>query len=162
MSKNTIKLKKYVDIINEVEASGAVYPGMLVEFDSNGKVKAHSTVGGNAVKQFALEDALQGKGIDDLYAIGDLVQVWSCVPGEEVYAILADGQSVAIGDFVESNGTGMLQKYEMESAETVEYPNAIVGVVISEAVDASGSSGEESSGELGGLGYDKRVKIRIV
>lgn len=169
MAKNTIKLKKYVDIINEVEASAALYPGMLVELDSAGKVKPHSTAGGNAVKQFALEDALQGKGIDDQYASGDKVQVWSCVPGEEVYAILVDGQNVAIGDFVESNGEGMLQKHvsDVESFESAEagsitvYPLQIVGMVL-EAVDASGSSGTESSGELGALGYDKRVKIRIV
>jgi hypothetical protein len=152
MAKNTIKLKKYVDIINEVEASGVITPGMLLETDSDGKVKAHSSAGGNAVKQFALEDALQGNGIDDDYASGDKVQVWSCVPGEEVYALLKDGENVGIGDFLESAGAGMLQKHVTGSAGEVEYPAGIVAMVL-EALDLSGSSGEEPT---------NRVKIRIV
>jgi hypothetical protein len=166
MAKNTIKIKKYLDVINEYDAAAAITPGQLLELTSSETVQAHSSAGQNAPKYFALEDELQGNGIDDAYASGDKVQVWSCVPGEEVYAILADGENVAIGDLLESNGAGYLQAHvadteSFESAETgsiTVYPLQIVGQAL-EALDLSDSSGGESSGALG---YNKRIEIRIV
>ena len=77
MAFNTIKLKKYSDVIEEMIADAAIYPGMVVEMDSAAKVKVHATAGGNVVPvMVALEDELQGKGIDDAYATNDKVQVW--------------------------------------------------------------------------------------
>ena len=71
---NTIKSKKYLDIINERVANAAITPGMLIEIMSTNKVRAHATAQGNAAKIFALEDELQGKGIDDNYSALDPVQ----------------------------------------------------------------------------------------
>lgn len=158
MAYNSVVLKKYVDIQNEWDAAGAIFPGMLVELTSAGKVQAHSSAGGNAAKDFAKENALEGEGIDDAFAATDKVQVLTFLPGEEVYGILADGENVAIGDFLESNGAGYLQKHTAGSAGVVEYPNAIVGRSL-EAKDLSGRSGAESSGALG---YNKRIKVQIV
>jgi hypothetical protein len=158
MSKNTVKLKKYVDIVNEYEAAAAITPGMLLEMDSDGKVKAHATAGGNAEKMFALENELEGEGINDAYEADDPVQVWNAIPGEEVYAILADWYDVTTGDFLESNGTGYLQKHTEDSGSVTIYTNQIVGVAL-EDVDTSDSSGGESSGALG---YNKRIKIKVV
>lgn len=163
---NTIKLKKYVDIVNEYQAAAAITPGMLLELTSAGKMQAHSTAGGNAPRYIALENELEGEGIDDAYATNDYVQVWSGVMGEEAYMILADGENVSIGDLLESAGNGYLQKHtsDVESFESNEpgsitvYPEQIVAQAL-EALDLSGSSGEESSGTLG---YNKRIKVRIV
>ena len=107
---------------------------------------------------FALEDELQGKGINDNYSSGDLVSVWIPGRGDQVFAILADGENVAVGDLLESNGAGYLRKHTAGSAGVVEFPLAVVGYA-TEAVDLSGSSGEESSGSLG---YNKRIIVRIV
>lgn len=167
MSFNTIVLKRYGDIQEEIQASGTITPGMLLELDSSGYVKAHSTAGGNQNRMFAIEDALQGKSIDDQYVSGDKVRVWPAQAGEIVYAILADGENVDEGDWLESNGAGYLQKHvsDVESFESAEpgsitvYPEQIVAQVI-EAKDLSGSSGEESS--EGTPGYNKRLKVRIV
>ena len=161
---NTIKLKKYLDVINEEIANAAITPGMLVELMSTGNIRAHATAEGNAAKRFALEDELQGKGIDDAYAAADKVQVWDCVPGEEVYAIIADSMAISIGDFLASNGDGYLRKHvtEIESWEVSEagsvsvLPLQIVAQAL-EALDTSDSA--ESSGALG---YAKRIKVRIV
>ena len=118
---------------------------------------------------FALEDELQGKGIDDPYADGDRVQCWVAVRGEEVYAILADGENVAIGDFLESNGSGELVVHVPDSADSDDaitvYSNQIVGISL-ETIDLSGSSGAESSGwgydsSVSPLGFNRRIKIRI-
>lgn len=166
MAYNTIKLKKYLDIIDEREAESAITPGMLVELTSTGTVQPHSTAEGDAIPAFALEDELQGNDIDDAYSAGDQVQIWVPQRGEEVYAILANGYDVDIGDWLASNGNGYLREHTTEAeswgvseagAVTV-YPLQIVAQAL-EAVDTSGSSGEESSGALG---YAKRIRVVIV
>lgn len=152
MAKNTIKLKKYADIINEYDAGGTIKPGHLLALNSDNAVVVDSSAGVGNSKMFALEDELQGKGIDDNYVSGDKVQVWNTIPGEEVYALLADGEDVAVGDKLVSAGDGTLKKMTADSSATVveEVP---VAVVITEAVDMSGSSGADPSG---------RVKVRII
>jgi len=156
MAKNTVKLKKYLDVNVEYVANAAITPGHLIELMSTDKVQVHTTAGGNAVKMFALENELEGEGITDDFAADDRVQCWICVPGEEVYAILKDGETVVIGDFLESAGDGTLQKYvaDVDSSDdiTTIYPLQIVAQAI-EAVDMSGSSGADPSG---------RIKVRIV
>lgn len=158
MAKNTIKLKKYSDIIEEYAAAAEIIPGMLIELASASTVQAHSNAGQTAEKMFALEDELQGNGIDDAYSTGDQVQCWIAGRGDQVYAILADGQNVSAGDFLESDGNGYLQGADVEIASSATYPDSVVAVAL-EAVDLSGSSGEESSGALG---YNKRICVRVI
>jgi len=150
MAKNTIKLKKYLDIVNEYVAAGTITPGMLVELTSAGKVQAHSSAGEPVLPMFALEDELQGNGIDDNYSADDQVQVWVTVRGEEVYALLKDGENVSIGDFLESDGAGHLQKYAATTATAIEYPASIVAVAL-EAVDLSNSAVAVG-----------RIKVRVI
>jgi hypothetical protein len=158
MAYNTIKIKKYLDIVGEKVANAAITPGMLIELMSTDKVRAHASAEGNVFPMFALEDELQGNGIDDAYAADDQVQYWIPQRGEEVYAIIADGQAIAIADLLVSNGDGYLREYSAEIQSDVEPSLQIVAQAI-EAVDTSDSSGGESSGALG---YAKRIKIRIV
>ncbi len=161
MAYNTIKVKKYSDVIEEMVASAAVTPGMLLIIESTGKVKAHDQADKDAFPIFALEDELQGKGIDDAYAANDPVQCWIPYRGDIVNAILADGQKVVIGDPLTSDGYGRLKKHVTDTgASTVPwtvYPEQIVGYA-AEALDLSGSSGAEVSGPLG---YHKRLLVRI-
>lgn len=152
---NTIKIKKYSDVIEEMVANATITPGMLVEEMSTGKVRAHATAGGNVLPMFALENELAGKGIDDDYAATDPVQVWIPNRGDVVNAILYNGETAVIGSFLSSQGNGTLKVHDpiVDSAadvETIYYP--IVGVAI-EAVDMSGSSGVDPSG---------RIKVRII
>jgi len=167
---NTIRLKNYANIFEEYEADAAIIPGELIELATTGNVQPHSTEGGNAERMFAIEDELQGKGIDDAYAIGDQVQCWFPNAGDQVYAILEDGNSVAIGNFLESNGGGELQLHESDTADSDDsitvYPEQIVAVAL-EAVDLSGSSGDESSGwgydsSIAVLGFNRRIKVRVI
>lgn len=168
MAYRTIKAKKYSDVIEELDASTTIIPGELLEIDSSNEVKPHATAGGNVLPpMFALEDELQGNDVDDTFADGDKVQVWIPYRGDQVNAILADGEDVSIGDALESNGAGKLVKHvaDVESFESAEpgsitvYPNQIVGVAL-EAKDLSDSSGgEESSGVIG---YNTRILIRVV
>jgi len=157
MAYNTIKLKSYVDNIVEKVANAAITPGMLIELMSTGKVRAHAIAEGNAVTMFALEDELQGKAIGDNYAAAAQVQCWNAVPGDEVYAILADGYDADIGDFLVSNGDGYLRTHTGEIQSEAEATAQIVAQAL-EAVDTSDSSGGESSGALA---YARRIKVRI-
>lgn len=161
MAYNTIKVKKYSDVIEEMVASAAITPGMLLIIESTGKVKAHDQADKDVFPIFALEDELQGKGIDEAYAANDPVQCWIPYRGDIVNAILADGQKVAIGDPLTSDGYGRLKKHVTDTgASTVPwtvYPEQIVGYA-AEALDLSGSSGTEVSGPLG---YHKRLLVRI-
>jgi hypothetical protein len=148
---NTVKIKKYSDVIEEMTAHAAITPGMLLQLNNDGTVQAHTAEGGNALPMFALEDELQGKGIDDAYASGDKVQVWIPGRGDVVNALLEDGQVAAIGDWLESNGAGLLQVHEADSTGAY-LPLQIVGQAL-EAVDMSSSSGADPSG---------RIKVRII
>lgn len=102
----------------EAVAAGAITPGMLLKASSTlddanppkSKVVAHDVAGGYAEAMFAVEDALQGRTIADAYSSGELVQIVMAEKGDVVLAWLNSGENVAAGDFLVSNGDGMLQK----------------------------------------------------
>ncbi len=156
MSKRTIKLKKYLDIHVEGVAMEAITPGHLIEMHTDGKFKKHATNGGFVFPMFALEDELQGKGITEDYATDDIVQAWIPQRGEEVYAILKNGETAVIGSKLESGGDGTLEVLDVVMADSDDAFTTVHNVVVAialEAVDMSGSAGEDPSG---------RIKVRIV
>ena len=153
-AKNTVILKNYSNIFEEYVAGAAtIYPGCLVELGSDGKILVHNGAGHPALPMFAIEDALQGKGIDDAYATGDVVRCWIPNRGDVVYGILADGQTIAKGDFVESNGAGYLQKVGQASAST-----GPIGISLDTESAAAGS--EDS--DINFLSVNRRIAVRII
>ena len=135
---------------------------MLVELTSAGLVQAHSGEGLNVLPRFALEDELQGNGIEDNYAVSSKVQVWIPGRGDIVYAIIEDATNIAIGDFLESNGAGFLQLHaaDAETASNLQvYPLQIVAQAV-EAVAAAAASSLNSSESP--IGLARRIKVRIV
>jgi hypothetical protein len=150
MAKHTIKLKNYSDLMEEYVAHAAITPGMLLQLNSDGEIQAHATASGNAFPMFACEDELQGKGIDDAYEAGDVVQVWIPGRGDQVNAIIANGENIHVGDWLSSSSTaGELKKHVpiVDSASDVEtiLVQSIVGQAL-EDVDMSNSSGADPSG----------------
>jgi hypothetical protein len=159
---HSIKLKNYSDVFEEFTANGAIIPGMLVEQTPAAEtVRVHSTASGPAIPMFALEDALQGKGIDDTYTTGTKVQVWIPGRGDQVNALLADEQNIAIGDRLVSDGAGRLMKHADAKGDsgTYIYYNEIVGWAL-EAKDLS-TLPEGSDSSAGGAYYHPRIKVRI-
>jgi hypothetical protein len=155
MAYNTIKLKKYSDVIVEHLAGGTIYPGMLLIMSAADTVVAHNDDAPvNCYPIFALEDELQGKGINDAYASGDPVQCWMPGRGDEVYALLEDTANVSVNTYLESNGSGYLQAYTSGKAVAVAL----------EALDLSGSSGGNLAQNeyLAPFGYARRIKVRII
>ena len=151
MAKETIKLKKYVDIIEQYKAESAITPGHLLELTSSDTVQPHSVAGGNQLAMFALEDEMQGNEIDDDYSTDDPVQVWVAVRGSIVNCLLANGENASIGDYLESAGDGTLQVYGPDSTG-IYFPNQIVGQAV-DAVNMSDSSGVDPDG---------RIQVRII
>lgn len=136
---NTIRLKG--DFRHEEDTGfGTIKPGMLVALYNNAgarTVRPHPTAGGFAERSFAVEDALQGKTVDDAYTTGTVVSyamVWS---GAVVNALLKAGASYALGDQLMSAGDGTLKRVaDAESDETASDPVAVVN----EAIDLSDSA----------------------
>ena len=128
----------------EALAAAAVDPGKLLELDSAGKVKHHATAGGRAERAFAVEDDVQGNDKSDQYASGALVQYEIVGPGTIVNARIYNGENIAIGDKLVSQGDGTLKEHDAySSATTVE--EDVIAVAV-EACDMSGSSGEDPTG----------------
>lgn len=142
MAQNSVKVKNYLNIFEEYVAAGAITPGMLIELGSAGTVVAHNSAGAIAFPMFALEDELQGNDIDDAYASGDRVQCWIPQRGDQVYALLANGEDVSIGDFLVSDGAGRLKALSSETAD-----ETVVAVAL-EAVDMSDSSAADPTGRI--------------
>jgi len=140
MARNTIKLKDYLHVVEEHEASGAITPGMFVGVTSTGTVAAVATADSGVM--VANEDEFQGKTIADVYAIGDMVQCWIPQRGDVVYGVLTDGQDIAIGDALTIGAGGKL---------VAAGANAVVAIAV-EAVDLSGT----------GVTEDGRIMARIV
>jgi len=152
IDRYTIKLKSYLDVFIEKKAAGKIYPGQLVLLGSGDTFTYHNDDAPvNCVPMFAIEDALQGKGIDDAYASGDWMRVWIPTRGDVVYAIAEDQHNYTIGTFVESNGDGFVQPYTS---------GKVVGMVV-EALDLSGSSDRDDSSEAP-FSFAKRIKIMVV
>ena len=155
----TIKLKKYLDIVEEYIANTTITPGMLVQLHTDGKLKPHATAAGPCLPMFALEDELQGKGIDDNYANLDPVQVWVPTRGDIVYALLKDNENIAIGDFLVSDGAGSLQKYSAAvDLDSAGDGNVQRGIIVAQALEAINLS--SSSGTYPETGF--RIQVRIM
>jgi len=135
-------------IRKEAIANATITPGHLIEKMSTGKVRVHATAGGNAQRMFAVEDDLQGNTISDDYAAASICQYNVMARGEEVLVIIADGQTIVIGDSLESAGDGTLKKHvpdvdDNDSADsTTIYTECIVAYAM-EAIDLSDSSGAD-------------------
>ena len=143
MSNNTIILKG-CGIRKERTANASITPGHLVEVMSTGKLRVHATAGGHAQKAFAVENDLIGAGIATAYAAASQVQYEVMERGAEVYALIANGQTIAIGDPLESAGNGELRKYTHDSAG-LDTTNNIVAYALA-AVDMSDSSAADPNG----------------
>ena len=96
-------------ICKEGKSGASLTPGMLATLNAAGLLVPHPTAGGVASPTFVREAAYIGKTINDVFASGDTVPVMTCRTGDEVFAILEDGNNVSIGAFLESAGDGTLQ-----------------------------------------------------
>jgi len=141
MASNRIHAKgpfQYEEYVNTEE----VKPGNLVELLAAGTIQKHATAWGRAERMFVQENALVGKDVNTAVTSGEVTPVIIPNIGSQVYALLADGEDVSIGDWLGSNGAGCLQKFDEDSAGTDDFAVAIA----LEAKDTSTDS--ESTAQL--------------
>ncbi len=110
-SPGTIYLGGGRTLVGDLAAAAIITPGMLVERDDVGgvirwKVATTDLEGPPAL---ASEQASVNKGVDDNYAIGDLMEVSILHKGGTGWALIASGQNVAAGDLLGSAGGGTLK-----------------------------------------------------
>lgn len=85
-------------------------PGMLLEIVAGGGVKPHATAGGVASMMFAREQhENQGGDVDDQIAAADYGTILFPELGAKINAVTSD--TIARGDFVESDGAGGVRVY---------------------------------------------------
>lgn len=129
---------KELSTMKELAAGGTITPGHLVSINSAGKWVVHPTAKGRAMKAFAVEADLNGKGIDDNYVANDNVYVWIVPPGAEINALLAAAATaVTVGAFLESAGDGTLR---ILTADNTTGP-VFGGYPIAQALEAVDNSG---------------------
>lgn len=128
----------------EAIASAITTPGRLMRIQSNGEFAPNTGGPTQPVeKVFALHDWMQGKTIDDDYAVGDRLRMLVPLPGDTVLGWLDAGQTVVIGDFLAGGITGGLVIKPEPPTDT----NIVVGV----ALDAFTTPGS-----------DVRIRVRII
>lgn len=136
---NTIVLKGN-GVRKERLAGGTITPGHLVLINTSDQVVVHPNAAQNARKMFAVENDIEGEGIDDNYTSGDTVQFETFQPGDEVYALVAAlATAVTIGAALESAGDGTLRIQTADAASDQTQRDAVVAYA-KEAVDNSGGS----------------------
>ena len=123
----------------EAQADAAVTPGDLIKFSTNENLIRHDGAGQNAVPSFALSMELIGSGIADSYASGATTRYVVARPGDEIYALLASGQNVTKGAFLESAGNGALRAYSNQSGQNV-YAAAVLGTANEDKNNAAGDA----------------------
>lgn len=137
MADNTIVLKGLNVAGQRREGEAATgqtpLPGHLLDRNASGELIVHAGLGLRASRLFAVENDMVGDGIDDAYAAGDRVQYHAAVPGDVIYAVLADAQSVDPTDWLVSNGDGTLIAATTEVNDETLVARALETVVTSGA-----------------------------
>lgn len=97
-------------------ATEVILPGMLLSLTaapaavvSDGRiqgVKIHAEADGTAQMAVAREGDIFGRSIDDEYAVNDTVLYHQFRKGDMFYGLVANGQNVAVGTRLASNGDG--------------------------------------------------------
>lgn len=143
-----IQLKGNAGNYEEYLAAGVIRPGHLLRINVDGYVIPHDQERGQAERMFALEDALQGNGIETNYASGERVFCYLAAPGEQIYGWLAFGYSVVKGDFLGSDGNGNFMPVAESGGSTLQRDSLAVAL---ETID-NNDSGDNNT----------RIKVRVL
>jgi hypothetical protein len=104
-------LLKGRNVHTERVAGGTVRPGSFTVLASGNTVTENATAKSKIPLAIAVENELEGLGIDDSYLVNDLVQMERLHAGMEVLAfVAASAAALVIGDLVELDGAGGVRK----------------------------------------------------
>lgn len=96
--------------IGDYAASQVITPGMGVElFNAGGVIRWRKATAGLAGAHIATNQSMMNKGVDDTYAIGDLMEVSAAQKGSTWWMLIASGQNIVAGNALEHAGDGTLR-----------------------------------------------------
>ena len=81
---------------------------MLVEIDSDGKLRPQSMAGEQCAKLFVEQGA---RSTNTQIPAGESVNVKYALPGDLKEVFMKNGETISIGDKLEAAGDGILQKF---------------------------------------------------
>lgn len=128
---NTILLKvsEPSPHLEGLTATDGVYPGYLLE-EFSGGLRPHQSSYTAAAPIFAYENIYKGQTIYDPYNSGDRIMSRYCRPGDVVLSWVTTtdlaGEDISVGEFLASNGTGLLHSVN----DGVVQPGGIVGAAL--------------------------------
>lgn len=144
-------------IREDLKADAALTPGELLVQVADDDLGPHATAAGNAepiwcLEQIGEEPAAGVAQIDHDYAAADRARALWSNRGVRIYAWLKDGENVAAGDPLESDGAGALQKHVAQAVN--EGGTATYSVLESAIVAWADEDNNNSAGTV-------RVRIRV-
>lgn len=140
IENNTIVLIGQLrDNHEERRVATIVKPGYLMDTNADGKVIPAATRGAKGELYVAKEDYLQGKTINDAYAVGDLCMIHKAKSGNKIALVLAAGENVAKGDQLISAGDGTVVKYASDVLSNVVAQSTAVTNTTTETTFSNGT-----------------------
>lgn len=81
-----------------IAGEAGIYPGMALTKTSDGTMDLNTSAdGANSPVYVAIEDALQGRTADDVYASGELVRYVQPLPGDRLAIRLKEDEVAVVG-----------------------------------------------------------------
>lgn len=111
-----------IDPVNRLEgvAGGASVPGMLVKLASTGKYVVHATVDGQGELLVVGVNSFEGDDLSEtVYADTNRIFMHHPQRGDKFLALIKDGENIAIGDHLASNGDGTFKKYDAPAIDAI-------------------------------------------
>lgn len=126
---NTIHLGGDGVLVNDLVAIETITPGMIIERQNDSgtlKFGVQDTASEDCARIFALNQSMLNKGVDDNYAAGDLVEAIVAKPGCVIWGLIASGQNITQGQYLEAAGDGTFKVYNagVRLASALESKNA--------------------------------------
>jgi hypothetical protein len=132
LNPNTIFLGGNRVQVNDLAASEVITPGQIVERFNNAGVirwRKNTIVTGNLPCAVACDHAMANKGVDDTYAIADLVEVSIMEPGASFWGFIASGQTIVAGNQLQTVSGGTLAIYSSGSLVATALENKTASVL---------------------------------
>lgn len=135
---NTVKLAGEGLIVADINTSEIATPGHLAEmFSDSGTLKWRKNTSATNQPTLAvyLEQDELNKGVDDNYAANSLAKVWFMYPGCTFWGLIASGQDIVNGDYLQSAGDGTLKEATAVTAtanvarfQAIDSPGAVTAL----------------------------------
>ena len=102
-----------------VAAGETILPGMLCEVNSSGAAITHNVSGQGGYYFVADVNFIEQKGVADALTIGGTGQFFYPRPGETYNLVLADSETITVGEALTSDAAGAVRSALLTGAEEI-------------------------------------------